>query len=214
MTTSGKHLRRLIERYPALEECAADTSRAFDVFAEVFSSGHKLLICGNGGSAADSEHMVGELMKGFMRPRTIAPAHVEKLRQAGGAEGEKIAAKLQGALPAIALSSHVSLTTAIANDTGADMVFAQQVYGIGRPGDGLLAITTSGDSPNVLAALLVAKAMELKTIALTGRSGGRAAALAEVVVRVAADAVPEVQELHLAVYHAWSMELEEQFFAA
>jgi D-sedoheptulose 7-phosphate isomerase len=155
--------------------------------------------------------MVAELMKGFLKRRPIPPAHAAQLEQAGPG-GKAIAARLQGTLAAISLPSQVSLITAIANDLDYDMIFAQQVYGLGRPGDVLLAISTSGKSRNVSNAVLVAKAFGLKSIALTGRAGGDLAPLADVAIKVPADDVAEIQELHLPVYHWLSTELEETFF--
>jgi D-sedoheptulose 7-phosphate isomerase len=195
-----------------LASCASDIAAAFDVLQNLFSSGNKLLICGNGGSAADSEHMVGELMKGFMKPRKIPAADAAKVEKSGGSEGAAVSARLQGALPAIALTSQVSLNTAVSNDTHAEMIFAQQVYGLGRKGDAVLGISTSGNARNVINAFIVARALELKTIALTGRSGGRLPPFADIVIRVPADSVLEIQELHLPVYHALCVELEDRFF--
>lgn len=205
---------RLIARYPALDSCCRDIVTATETLRDVFASGRKLLICGNGGSAADSEHIVGELMKGFLKKRPVDEAVRASLEGIAGREGAEIAACLQGALPAIALTSQVSLTSAISNDTRANMVFAQQVYGLGGPGDALLGISTSGNSSNVVNAFIVAKGLNLRTIALTGRSGGRLSSLADVVIRVPADGVAEIQELHLPVYHALCIALEDSFFAS
>ena len=203
----------LFERYPALHECEGQLRSALDILITAYEHGNKLLVCGNGGSAADCEHVVGELMKGFQKPRRIPQEHVIRLREQAGALGSELAGKLQGALPAISLVSHSSLISAVLNDTDGDMVFAQQIYGLGKPGDVLLAISTSGNSGNVINALAVAKTFGLRTIALTGRSGGALAPMAEVAIRVPADRVAEVQELHLPVYHWLSIELEERFFA-
>lgn len=207
-----ERLSLLLKRYPVLQACENDIAAAFDLLVAAYRSGNKLLICGNGGSAADSEHMVAELMKGFLKRRPIPAAHVAQLEQAGPA-GKAIAARLQGTLAAVALPSQVSLITAIANDLDYEMIFAQQVYGLGRAGDVLLAISTSGTSRNVSNAVLVAKAFGLKSIALTGRSGGDLAALADVAIKVPSDNITEIQELHLPVYHWLSTELEETFFS-
>jgi D-sedoheptulose 7-phosphate isomerase len=214
MTARTPHLSKLVERYPALAPCFDAVAEAAQLLTEVFSSGKKLLICGNGGSAADSEHIVGELMKGFILPRKISESDVARLAAVGGQEGLDVAATLQRALPAIALTSQISLTSAIANDTGSEMVFAQQIFGLGQPGDALLGISTSGNSANVVRAFIVAKARGLKTIALTGRSGGQLVGRADISIRVPADHVAEIQEFHLPVYHALSMELEEHFFSS
>jgi D-sedoheptulose 7-phosphate isomerase len=199
----------LFERYPILHACEKDLGAAFDLLAAAYKDGNKVLVCGNGGSAADSEHIVGELMKGFLKRRPISAADVAKLEAAGGKE---IASRLQGTLAAISLPSQMSLLTATGNDNDFDMVFAQQVYGLGRPGDVVLAISTSGTSKNIVNAVIVAKAFGLKSIALTGKSGGDLAPLADVAIKVPSDNVAEIQELHLPVYHWLSTELEAAFF--
>ena len=195
-----------------MRECEADLNSALRILIAAFEAGNKLLVCGNGGSAADSEHIVAELMKGFLKPRRISDADAGQLKSKAGALGSEIAGKLQGALPAVSLVSQTSLISAVANDTSADMVFAQQVYGLGKPGDVLLAITTSGNSRNVINAVAVAKTFGLKTIALTGRSGGAVAPMADVAIRVPADRVAEIQELHLPVYHWLCIATEEKFW--
>ena len=202
-------LSSLFERYPVLRGCEKELRAAFDLLAAAFRGGNKLLVCGNGGSAADSEHMVAELMKGFLKRRPLSADDSAKLEAVGGKE---IASRLEGALPAISLPSQMSLLTATANDGNYDLTFAQQVYGLGRPGDALIAISTSGRSRNVCNAVIVAKAFGLKSIALTGRSGGDLAPLADVAIKVPSDNVAEIQELHLPVYHWLSTELEAEFF--
>ena len=187
---------------------------ALELLVTAYQAGNKLLVCGNGGSAADSEHMVAELMKGFLKRRPIPSlARWPSWKRSIGSLGKAIGARLQGALAAISLASPISLTTAIANDIDFEMIFAQQVYGLGRPGDVLLGISTSGNSKNVSNAVIVAKALGLKTIVLTGRSGGALGPLADVAIKVPADDIAEIQELHLPVYHWLSTELEEIFFA-
>jgi phosphoheptose isomerase len=203
-------LSSLFERYPTLQACERDLRAAFDLLAAAYRNSNKLLICGNGGSAADSEHIVAELMKGFLKRRPIPAGDAAKLEAAGGKE---IASRLQGTLAAISLPSQMSLLTAIANDGDYDLTFAQQVYGLGRAGDVLLAISTSGKSANVCNAVIVAKAFGVKSIALTGKSGGDLAPLADIAIKVPADNVAEIQELHLPVYHWLSTELEAAFFA-
>ncbi|MEY2547707.1 MAG: D-sedoheptulose 7-phosphate isomerase [Verrucomicrobiota bacterium] len=205
-------LSSLLERYPTLRSCERELRAAFDLLVAVYRSGNKLLVCGNGGSAADSEHIVAELMKGFLKRRPFNDADAAKLDGAAGAAGKEIASRLQGALAAISLPSQMSLLTATANDGDYDLTFAQQVYGLGRAGDALLAISTSGKSKNVCNAVIVAKAFGLKSIALTGKSGGDLAPLADVAIKVPFDNVAEIQELHLPVYHWLSTELEAEFF--
>lgn len=209
----NNHLPRLFERYPILKPCAEDLTSALSLLITAYQSGNKLLVCGNGGSAADSGHIVAELMKGFLKRRPISSAHAVKLEEAGQATGKAIATRLQGTLAAISLPSQVSLTSAIANDIDYEMIFAQQVFGLGREGDVLLGISTSGNSKNVINAVIVARAFGLKTIILTGKAGGTLAPMADVAIKVPADNVAEIQELHLPVYHWLSTELEETFFS-
>ena len=205
-------LSSLLARYPTLAVCEKQLDAAFDLLAAAYKNGNKLLVCGNRGSAADSEHIVAELMKGFLKRRPISAPDTAKLETAGGPAGKEIASRLQGTLAAISLPSQMSLLTATANDGNFDMVFAQQVYGLGKSGDVLLAISTSGRSKNICNAVIVAKAFGLKSIALTGKSGGDLAALADVAVKVPSDNVAEIQEVHLPVYHWLSTELEAAFF--
>jgi D-sedoheptulose 7-phosphate isomerase len=178
----------------------------------MWASGHKLLICGNGGSAADSLHIVAELMKGFAYPRPIPAAEAAAITAVAGADASYLNSQLQGTLPAIALVSEVALTTAFSNDVAADLIFAQQVYGYGAPGDTLLAISTSGNSRNVVYATQVARAKGLHTIALTGATGGKLATFADITIPVPETEVYKVQELHLPVYHALCLAAEEEFF--
>jgi len=208
---SEKYFSVLFEQRPELIACRSALKAAFQTLAACFRSGNKLLVCGNGGSAADSEHIVGELMKGFRLRRPVPEARVARLRGLYGTEGEQIARSLQGALPAISLVSQISLSTAIANDVSADMVFAQQVFGYGRRGDALIAISTSGNAANVINAIKVARALELKTIALTGE-GGALKELAEIAVGVPGEDTARIQELHMAVYHTLCAALEADLF--
>ncbi|RKN79233.1 D-sedoheptulose-7-phosphate isomerase [Paenibacillus ginsengarvi] len=205
-------LKACITKYPELAVNAADIERAFEIVRDSYSGGGKVLLAGNGGSASDCEHIVGELMKGFMSRRPISPAVRQSLRQFGEAEGDYLADRLQGALPAISLVSHTSLMTAYANDVAADMVFAQQVFGYGKPGDVLIGLSTSGNSANVVRALQVARAMDMCTIGLTGRSGGAMKELCDVTIRVPYDVTPDIQERHLPIYHALCIMLEDAFF--
>jgi D-sedoheptulose 7-phosphate isomerase len=202
----------LLERLPALGPCRAPIEESIQRLLMALQTGGKILVCGNGGSAADSEHFVADLMKGFIRRRPIPEAERTRLRTVAGSRGEGIAAALQGAIAAIALASQGPLMTAIANDIRYDMVFAQQVYGLGRPGDVLIVISTTGNSPTVVNAACVAHLRGMVVIALTGRVGGEAATVADIGIRVPADTVFEIQELHLPVYHAIALALEDSFF--
>jgi len=207
--------RTLFERELAssgLEMLAAPLEQAFTLLASCYREGGKVLVCGNGGSAADSEHIVGELMKGFRSVRPLPPEHREQLVRSWGEEGRQLAERLQRALPAISLVSQVSLGTAVANDQGADLQFAQQVYGYGRPGDVLVGISTSGKAVNVLAACRVARAFGLVILGLTGAGGGPLAELSDLAVRAPAAATAEVQLWHLRIYHLLCAVLEEEFF--
>lgn len=208
-------LQTLYAKYPELEQaCGDEILSAFGILKDSFRGGGKTLLCGNGGSAADCEHIVGELMKGFLLQRPVPADFREKLTEIDHGSAAYIADSLQGALPAISLVSHTALSTAFANDAAPDLVFAQQVYGYGRPGDVLVGISTSGSSTNVLHALRVAKALGLRTIGLTGRSGGRMRALCDVAICVPYERTPDIQERHLPIYHALCIMLEQEFFAS
>lgn len=206
------HLDELCRRYPSLVACAPAIARAYEVLAESFASGGMLLVAGNGGSAADADHIVGELMKGFKLSRQLPDDATRRLRAADAERGPLLAARLQGALPSLAIHGQPGLSTAFANDVDATLSYAQQVQGYGRDGDVLLAISTSGNAENVLFAVTAAKAKGMRTIALTGAGGGKLAQVADVVIRVPDDETYRIQELHLPVYHALCLMLEERFF--
>lgn len=212
--TTLEKVEELIERYPALAVCREDLRAAVQAICESYAGGHKLLVCGNGGSASDSEHIVGELMKGFLLPRKLGAKEQQEFERACPASAAYLMENLQGTLPAISLVNSVGLGTAFANDQAPDLVFAQQVLGLGAAGDTLIAISTSGSSQNVLYALDVARAKGLRTIALTGEKGGRMAAehLAETVIRVPATETFKIQEYHLPVYHMLCIAAEHEFF--
>ncbi|WP_416196684.1 D-sedoheptulose-7-phosphate isomerase [Selenomonas sp.] len=212
--TTLEKVEELIERYPALAVCREDLRAAVQAICESYAGGHKLLVCGNGGSASDSEHIVGELMKGFLLPRKLGAKEQQAFERACPASAAYLMENLQGTLPAISLVNSVGLGTAFANDQAPDLVFAQQVLGLGAAGDTLIAISTSGSSQNVLYALDVARAKGLRTIALTGAKGGRMAAehLAETVIRVPAAETFKIQEYHLPVYHMLCIAAEHEFF--
>ncbi len=207
-----KILDQLIERYPVLAGVREDIWAAYEVIADCYVNGGKLLIAGNGGSAADAEHMVGELMKGFVKPRKLGKEMADKLIAVDGEMGQALADKLQGALPAIALVDHVALSTAYLNDMDPLLGFAQQLNGYGEEGDVFLGISTSGNSKNVLYACTVAKAKGMKVIGLTGRDGGRLREMSDVAVVVLEEETYKIQELHLPVYHGVCLMLEERFF--
>lgn len=200
----------LIRRYPVLESCRTAVIQAYHILKEALEAGSKVLLCGNGGSAADAEHISGELMKGFLLPRKLRDEWRSKLRRELPAEDWY--ERLQMALPAIALTSNTVLASAIANDQGADLVFAQQVLGYGRPGDVLMVISTSGNSDNVIKAAQTARFLGLKVIGLTGAAGGKLKEFCDVAITVPATVTAEIQELHLPVYHCICAMLEANFF--
>ncbi len=202
----------LTKRYPALAPIAEEIRQAYLLLEGCYAGGGKLLVAGNGGSCADSEHIVGELMKGFCKDRSVPRAFAEKLLAADPKRGAELAEKLQGGLPAIALTGHPGLSSAYLNDVDGLLVFAQQVYGYGEEGDVFLGISTSGNSKNVLYALAVAKAKGMKTIVLTGRDGGELGRAADVAVIVPEQETYKIQELHLPIYHALCLMLEDHFF--
>lgn len=205
-------LDELIHRYPELAVCREAVVKGYSLIRQCYEAGGKVLICGNGGSAADAEHMVGELMKSFLSRREIPPEDTRRLRTAFPEEGAYLAGRLQGALPAIALISQSALCSAYANDVAADMVYAQQVYGYGGEGDVLIGISTSGNTGNVLHAVRVAKSFGLRTLGLTGENGGKLGELCDVAIRVPAAETYRIQEYHVPVYHAVCAMLERTFF--
>lgn len=210
MSDHSNVLSSLIQAHPALEACRRDILTAFEILESGYRGGGRLLVCGNGGSAADAGHITGELMKGFRLKRPLSPEDKQKLALLPG--GAELAHKLQGALPCISLAEHAALSTAFSNDVDPHLVFAQQVWGYGREGDMLLGISTSGNAENVCSAAVAARARGMRIIGLTGRSGGRLKELCDAVIRVPADETYRVQEYHLPVYHALCAMLEDAFF--
>lgn len=208
----GGYVCLLIERYPVLRECKEDIIKGYQVMEESFQNDGKLLIAGNGGSAADSEHIAGELMKRFKIPRPVTKEFADKLKLADPVRGEQLVKNLERTLMAIPLVAHEALTTAYINDVDGFGVFAQQLLGYGRRGDVFLGISTSGNSKNVMNAAVVAKALGIRVICLTGKNGGELAEYADLAVKVPEDETYKIQELHLPVYHCWCMMLEERFF--
>lgn len=207
-----EHIELLISRYTVLEPIKEDIIRAYHILGESYMNGGKVLIAGNGGSAADAEHMVGELMKGFLLPRPVSEGFAEKLIEQDEELGALLARKLQGALPAVALDGHVALSTATMNDCDPLLSFAQQVNGYGKKDDVFLGISTSGKSKNVLCAAMTARAKGMKVIGLTGERGSRLEQLCDVCIKAPGTENYKVQELHLPIYHCLCMMLEEHFF--
>lgn len=207
-----KHIDILIDRYPNLEVCKNDIEKAYYVLEECYKNDGKLLIAGNGGSAADSEHIAGELMKRFKTPRPVTPEFAKKLKNIDKVRGENLAHNLERGLMAIPLVAHEALSTAYINDVDGLGVFAQQLFGFGRPKDVFLGISTSGNSKNVMSATVVARALGIKVIGLTGYNGGELAEVADVAIRVPETETYMIQELHLPVYHCLCLMLEDRFF--
>ena len=201
----------LVKRYPSLSCVRNELENTFKAVYSSSMKGGKLLVCGNGGSAADSEHIVGELMKSFRLKRPIDAGVSEALASMGD-EGSGLAEKLEGALPAIALCSHTALSTAFANDKDSDMTFAQQVYGYGKADDVLLCLTTSGNSRNCIYAAIVARSKGMAVISITGEGGGKIKDFSDVCVAIPKRETYLVQELTLPVYHWLCAELEEAFW--
>ena len=206
------HLDLLIERYKILGPCRDDIWRAYCLLEEMYSNGHKLLVAGNGGSAADSEHIVGELMKGFKLPRKLDDDFKHRLFEEDKELGTILSENLQGALPAIALDGHSALSTAYMNDCEPLLCFAQQVNGFGSQGDVFLGISTSGNSKNILYAAVTAHAKGMKVIGLTGMKNSSLSNKADVSIQVPQTETYMIQELHLPVYHCLCLMLEDRFY--
>ncbi|HEY1661851.1 MAG TPA: SIS domain-containing protein [Verrucomicrobiae bacterium] len=200
------HINKLLQRCPQLADIRPDIEKTFAIMRDCFRSGGKLLLCGNGGSAADAEHWAGELLKGFGRKRPLNQTEKHSLPA-------ELGSKLQGALPVIPLTGFVSLNTAFANDVDPELTFAQLVWGLGRPGDVLVGISTSGNARNVYSAMEAARSRGLYRIGLSGRAGGRLVSACDLCIRVPADETYLIQELHLPVYHCLSFMLEDEFFS-
>lgn len=207
-----KHIDLLLQRYPSLKSIKEDIINAYLVMEECYENGGKLLIAGNGGSAADSEHIAGELMKRFKIQRPVSKEFAGKLIAIDPIRGESLAKNLECSLMAIPLVAHEALTTAYINDVDGLGVFAQQLLGYGKPGDVFLGISTSGNSKNVMNATVVARALGIKVIGLTGVRGGELADVSDVAVKVPETETYMIQELHLPVYHCLCLMLEDKFW--
>ena len=195
-------INELIKRYPALEQIRDDIQKALDLMLSCYKNGGKILLCGNGGSAADCEHIVGELMKGFMSERKLTDERIPK----------DLRCNMQGSLPAISLPSQSGIISAFSNDVAPDMVYAQLTYGYAKENDLLIGISTSGNSKNIVNAVKVAKAMGVKTMALTGKNESLLSSLCDVTVKAPETETFKVQEYHLPIYHYLCAEVEKQMF--
>ena len=219
---SKEYVTLLTERYPQLKPIGDQIEAAYKILETCYEQGGKLLIAGNGGSCADAEHIVGELMKGFVKRRRVSKEEQALLEQAGMQIsqdsqleenlGTELAECLQGGLPAIALTGHNGLSTAFLNDVNGEMIYAQQITGFGKQGDVFLGITTSGNSENIMYAAVAARAKGMKVLGLTGRDGGRLKGICDAAVVVPENETYKIQELHLPIYHALCLMLEEHFF--
>ena len=207
-----RHIDLLLERYPVLERIRENIIEAYLIMEECYLNGGKLLIAGNGGSAADAEHIAGELMKRFKILRPVSSEYAEKLVAVDAERGSALAKNLECSLMAIPLVAHEALTTAYINDVDGLGVFAQQLFGYGRKGDVFLGISTSGNSKNVMNATVVARALGIKVIGLTGAAGGELAGVSDVAVKAPETETYMIQELHLPIYHCWCLMLEDAFF--
>ena len=205
-------LQETLRRYKQLEPLEEAIQKAAETIIDTYRNGGKVLVCGNGGSCSDADHIVGELMKSFEGMRPLSKTLQEKLMELSPERGKMLAEKLQQGLPAISLTVHNALITAIANDINSDVIFAQQVTGFGNKGDILIGLSTSGNSKNVIDAFIVAKAKGLITIGLTGETGGKMKEWSDILLNVPERRTAYVQELHLPVYHAICMMVEKEIF--
>lgn len=207
-----KHIDELCIRYPVLSVCKNDIEKAAQALIESFENGGKLLVAGNGGSCADSDHISGELLKSFVKKRRPSVELIDSIRKINPETGDYLADKLQGSLPVIALTNNTALMTASLNDVDGNVMFAQQVNGYGKEGDVFLGISTSGNSKDIVYPTVVAKAKGLMTVALTGKDGGKLKGIADICIVVPEQETFKIQELHLPVYHALCLEIEEYFW--
>ena len=196
-----------------LAGCDTEVAKAIEALITCYEREGKLLVCGNGGSAADAEHIVGEMMKGFCLTRGLSDTDKTQLASVAGDDAELLSTKLQYGLAALSLVSHSALITATVNDQDSGLIFAQQIWGLGKAGDILLAISTSGNSQNTLLAAKTARAKNMLVIGLTGATGGKLAGLCDVTISVPSDNVSQIQEMHLPIYHHICASVEAHFFA-
>lgn len=192
----------LYERYPALEQCKEDIEKALKLMINTYKNGGKILVCGNGGSASDSEHIVGELMKGFISKRPVTDERIP----------EKLRVGLQGSLPAISLPSQCAILSAFVNDVDPEMMYAQLVYGYAKKEDLVIGLSTSGNSKNVVNAIEVAKCLGVKTLSMTGMKESKMFELSDVTIKVPETETYKIQEYHLPVYHYLCAEVEKELF--
>lgn len=208
-----KNLEILIERYPALKVCKGDIAKATAAMVHSYENGGKTLLCGNGGSCADCDHIVGELMKGFLKKRPMSEEKKSEMMSACAELEHELLSKLQCGLPAISLPSITALGSAFNNDVDPELTYAQATFALGVKGDVFIGLSTSGNAKNVFAAAKVAKAMGMTVVSFTGMGGGKLATVADVAIKVPETETYKIQELHLPVYHAICADVEEHFFS-
>ena len=208
-----KHLELLIERYPALAVCESEIKRAIEAIIACYEKDGKLLLCGNGGSCADCDHIVGELMKGFLKKRPLDESKKAEMREKCAELDDATLSKLQGGLPAISLPTIAALSSAFNNDVDPELTYAQSTLALGKAGDIFIGLSTSGNAKNVAAAARVAKGLGMTVIGMSGEGGGKLAALSDIAIRVPESETFKIQELHLPVYHAICAEVEEYFYS-
>lgn len=202
----------LIERYPILAACKKDVKNAADMIIDCYKNEGKVLICGNGGSCADGDHIVGELMKGFLKKRPLSEAQKSEMKKNCPEVDDETLSKLQNGLPAISLPSIAALNSAFCNDVDPELIYAQSLMSLGKKGDILIALSTSGNSKNVFAAAKVAKALGVTVIGMTGETGGKLKAVCDICICVPETETYKIQELHLPVYHYLCAAVEEEFY--
>lgn len=208
----NRQIQTLIERYPRLAGLETELHGTVRILVDVFERGGTLFTCGNGGSAADADHIAGELLKSFCARRPVRDCDASEFRRNYGEDGAALAAKLENGLRCISLLSHPALSSAFGNDVDPSLTFAQQLWVLARPGDAILGISTGGNAANVLAAFRTARVRGVTRILLTGQSGGKCRAEADVSIRVPEQETYRIQEFHLPVYHALCLAVEEHFF--
>ena len=206
-------MNELLNRYPSLCECKDDIEKAAKAIIECYEKGGKLLLCGNGGSCADCEHIVGELMKGFLKKRPLDESKKAKMREKCAELDDATLSKLQSGLGAISLPSITALGSAFNNDVDPELTYAQATLALGKAGDVFIGLSTSGNAKNVAAAARVAKGIGMTVIGMSGEGGGKLAALSDIAIRVPESETFKIQELHLPVYHAICAEVEEYFYS-
>lgn len=208
-----KHLELLIERYPALAVCESEIKRAIEAIIACYEKGGKLLLCGNGGSCADCDHIVGELMKGFLKKRPLDESKKAEMREKCAELDDATLSKLQGGLSAISLPTIAALSSAFNNDVDPELTYAQATLALGKAGDVFIGLSTSGNAKNVAAAARVARGLGMTVIGMSGEGGGKLATLSDIAIRVPESETFKIQELHLPVYHAICAEVEEYFYS-